>query len=136
MLLEEEFSKPEIFNAQDYEGKTALAHPLSLDYLEIVRKLVDSGADPRIVNYRVSNPLTGLRVRLGWRQYISSSRPWKVQKSYHTIEHRGLAVMGLLRRTKNMHMRGSFIMRIWMLSMQGVVGGVCCTLPEDTSPTV
>ncbi|RYP42216.1 hypothetical protein DL767_000380 [Monosporascus sp. MG133] len=56
-LLERGFSKPEILNAQDYEGKTALARAASLDYLEIVRKLVDSGADPRIVDCRDRSPL-------------------------------------------------------------------------------
>ncbi|RYP64180.1 hypothetical protein DL771_008871 [Monosporascus sp. 5C6A] len=57
MLLERGFSKPEILNAQDYEGKTALARAASLDYLEIVRKLVNSGADPRIVDCRNRSPL-------------------------------------------------------------------------------
>jgi ankyrin repeat protein len=57
MLVERGFSKPEILNAQDYEGKTALANAASLDYLEIVRKLVDSGADPRIVDCRDRSPL-------------------------------------------------------------------------------
>ncbi|RYP53074.1 hypothetical protein DL768_001851 [Monosporascus sp. mg162] len=57
VLLERGFSQPEILNAQDYESKTALAHATSLDYLEVVRKLVDSGADPRIVDCRDRSPL-------------------------------------------------------------------------------
>lgn len=53
LLLEKDgFSKPEVLNAQDYEGKTALARAAALDHLEIIEKLVERGADPCLVDCR------------------------------------------------------------------------------------
>ncbi|RYP10015.1 hypothetical protein DL764_000944 [Monosporascus ibericus] len=57
VLLERGLSKPGILSAQDYEGKTALARAASLDFVDIVRKLVDNGADPRIVDCPGRSPL-------------------------------------------------------------------------------
>lgn len=52
MLLENGFNKPEVLNAKDYEGKTALVYAASAYYPDVVRKLVDSGADPGIIDCR------------------------------------------------------------------------------------
>ncbi|KAF5131461.1 Serine/threonine-protein phosphatase 6 regulatory ankyrin repeat subunit C [Metarhizium anisopliae] len=54
LLLQEEkgFSKPEVLNAQDYEGKTALARAAALDRLDIIEELLERGADPCLVDCR------------------------------------------------------------------------------------
>ncbi|KID84473.1 Ankyrin repeat-containing domain protein [Metarhizium guizhouense ARSEF 977] len=54
LLLQEEkgFSKPEVLNAQDYEGKTALARAAAQDHLEITEELLERGADPCLVDCR------------------------------------------------------------------------------------
>ncbi|PQE04929.1 Ankyrin repeat-containing domain protein [Rutstroemia sp. NJR-2017a BBW] len=57
MLLEIGHISPKTLNAQDYQGKTALVHATSLDRLDIVRKLLESGADPHIVDCRDRGPL-------------------------------------------------------------------------------
>jgi ankyrin repeat protein len=57
MLLAIGHTSPKTLNAQDYEGKTALVHATSLDRHDIVRKLLESGADPYIVDCRNRGPL-------------------------------------------------------------------------------
>ncbi|PQE32903.1 Ankyrin repeat-containing domain protein [Rutstroemia sp. NJR-2017a WRK4] len=57
MLLAMGHTSPKTLNAQDYEGKTALVHATSLDRHDIVRKLLESGADPHIVDCRDRGPL-------------------------------------------------------------------------------
>lgn len=56
-LLENGISKPETLNTQDYEGKTALFYAVLLDHFETVKKLLDMGANPCIVDYRNRSPL-------------------------------------------------------------------------------
>jgi ankyrin len=57
LLLQNGFNELEILNARDHEGKTSLAHATSLDYLEIVKMLLNRGADPCVVDCRDRSPL-------------------------------------------------------------------------------
>ncbi|KAF7906036.1 hypothetical protein EAF00_000315 [Botryotinia globosa] len=56
-LLESKYRSRETVDAQDFEQKTALAHAASLNHFEIVRNLLESDANPRIVDCRNRDPL-------------------------------------------------------------------------------
>lgn len=71
MLLENKFSKPEILNAQDYEGKTALIHAIFRNDIRIIKKLLDSDADPRVADCRERSALYWA-ARVGYSETLNA----------------------------------------------------------------
>jgi ankyrin repeat protein len=57
LLEKDSFKNPEVLNARDFQGRTALAHAAALGHLEIVRNFIKSGADASIADHRGCGPL-------------------------------------------------------------------------------